>query len=247
VVFTTPDPEEVAASQARKREKKKAAEREARSGAAQARMAAATAAARQHQAALEAKAIAARGTIGLVRSVSTPSTSGNGNGALSGGPGNSGTAGGGGTAAASNSEDDDNDRPSLPGEKNFQNVRVLQRNLLYVVGLPPSISREDILKKREYFGKFGRIVKVAINRKQIHSDSRASYSAYVTFKRAADAEIAIRSVNGTSLEGRVVRATYGTTKYCSYFLRHVPCNNPGCLYLHELAKVEDCYTKVPLH
>lgn len=193
--------------------------------------------------------------------MSTPSTSGNGssmtnnNGGSSSSSSGSGgnsmlssslSSSGSGTNSGMNS-DDESDRPALPGEKNFQNVRVLQRNLLYVVGLPPSISREDILKKREYFGKFGRIVKVAINRKQIHSDSRASYSAYVTFKRSADAEIAIRAVNGTSLEGRVVRATYGTTKYCSYFLRHVPCNNPGCLYLHELAKVEDCYTKVTIN
>jgi hypothetical protein len=64
----------------------------------------------------------------------------------------------------------------------LQNVRVMQRNLVYVIGLPPSIAKDDILRRREHFGRFGRIVKVAVNRKQVHSTSNslASYSAYIT-------------------------------------------------------------------
>lgn len=42
------------------------------------------------------------------------------------------------------------------------------------------------------------------------------------------------------------RATFGTTKYCSFFLRNVTCNNPGCLYLHALARESDCFTKEDL-
>jgi len=127
----------------------------------------------------------------------------------------------------------------------LQNVRVLQRNLCYVVGLPASIAKEEILKKREHFGKFGRLVKVAVSRKQLVSGGY-SFSAYVTFKRSQDAEEAIKTMNRTVLEGRALRATFGTTKYCSYFLRSIACSNPGCLYLHELAKPEDCFTKEDL-
>eukprot|EP00808_Paulinella_micropora_P000050 g9041.t1 len=132
-----------------------------------------------------------------------------------------------------------------PTRKPLQNVRVLQRNLLYVVGLPLSIAREETLRKKEYFGKFGKIVKIAVNRKHTHSDSN-SCSAYVTFKRGKDAMEALRAMNGMLMEGRPIRATFGTTKYCTYFLRGVACNNPGCLYLHEVAKAEDCYTKQDL-
>ena len=35
-------------------------------------------------------------------------------------------------------------------------------------------------------------------------------------------------------------------RYCTFFLRNIACNNPSCLYLHDLAKVQDCYTKEDL-
>ena len=41
-----------------------------------------------------------------------------------------------------------------------QNVRVVQRNLVYVVGLALELCFEDLLKGPEYFGQFGKIVKV---------------------------------------------------------------------------------------
>lgn len=65
-----------------------------------------------------------------------------------------------------------------------QNVRVMQRNLVYVIGLAPALAKEEVLKQRQHFGRFGRIVKVAVNKKTAHGDpQRASYSAYVTFRR----------------------------------------------------------------
>ena len=39
------------------------------------------------------------------------------------------------------------------------------------------------------------------------------------------------------------RASFGTTKYCTYFLRNLPCNNPDCMYLHELGETDDSFTK----
>lgn len=41
-----------------------------------------------------------------------------------------------------------------------QNVRVIQRNLVYVVGLSMNLCREDVLRKQDFFGQFGKIVKV---------------------------------------------------------------------------------------
>eukprot|EP00602_Paraphysomonas_sp_CaronLab_P003678 CAMPEP_0185032258 /NCGR_PEP_ID=MMETSP1103-20130426/20208_1 /TAXON_ID=36769 /ORGANISM="Paraphysomonas bandaiensis, Strain Caron Lab Isolate" /LENGTH=540 /DNA_ID=CAMNT_0027568087 /DNA_START=546 /DNA_END=2168 /DNA_ORIENTATION=+ len=40
-----------------------------------------------------------------------------------------------------------------------------------------------------------------------------------------------------------MRASFGTTKYCNNFIRGVPCNNPECVYLHELGEDEDRFTK----
>jgi hypothetical protein len=45
-------------------------------------------------------------------------------------------------------------------------------------------------------------------------------------------------VDGFALSGRLMRASFGTTKYCNAFLRHAPCTNPDCLYLHDLGDDE---------
>ena len=39
-------------------------------------------------------------------------------------------------------------------------MRVVQRNLVYVVGLALDICYEDALKGPEYFGQYGKIIKV---------------------------------------------------------------------------------------
>ena len=132
-------------------------------------------------------------------------------------------------------------------DSDLQNVRIVQRNLVYVIGIPPQIAREEILRKKEYFGKFGRIIKIAINKKQmVGVGPKSSCSAYVTFKRDEDASAAIEEFNGRIIDGRTLKATFGTTKYCSFFLRNLVCSNPGCLYLHEFARPEDCFTKEDL-
>ncbi|CAM9597448.1 unnamed protein product, partial [Sphacelaria rigidula] len=45
------------------------------------------------------------------------------------------------------------------------------------------------------------------------------------------------------VDGRQVRSNFGTTKYCATYLRNSPCQNPDCLYLHELGDEEDRFTK----
>ena len=50
-------------------------------------------------------------------------------------------------------------------------------------------------------------------------------------------------MDGRCLDGSVIHASFGTTKYCSFFLRGVRCTNAECLYLHRMADPEDCFTK----
>ena len=40
------------------------------------------------------------------------------------------------------------------------------------------------------------------------------------------------------MANRVVRAFFGTTKYCTYFLKDSKCLNEECVYLHEYVKEE---------
>ncbi len=45
------------------------------------------------------------------------------------------------------------------------------------------------------------------------------------------------------LHGRQIRASFGTTKYCSYFIKGQECQNKECLYVHTLVPEEDTLPK----
>ena len=128
--------------------------------------------------------------------------------------------------------------------------RVVQRNLVYVIGISAKIAHEHILKEAEFFGQFGKIIKIVVNKKNFLASSSGSNppsaSAYITFVRKEDAARAIEFVDGSVYDDRVIRATYGTTKYCSYFLRGLTCQNPGCMYLHEPGEDISSFTKEQL-
>lgn len=59
--------------------------------------------------------------------------------------------------------------------KHLANVRVVQRNLVFVVGLPLRLADPEILKKHEYFGKYGKIHKVVINQSTTYAGSQGNY------------------------------------------------------------------------
>ena len=42
---------------------------------------------------------------------------------------------------------------------------------------------------------------------------------YITFSNEKEAAIAILCVDSLIMEGKIIRAFYGTTKYCNYFLQ----------------------------
>ena len=56
--------------------------------------------------------------------------------------------------------------------------RVVQRNLVFVVGLSPRLADVDVLKKHEYFGKFGKMHKVVINPNTSYAGSQVSAHHY---------------------------------------------------------------------
>ncbi|CAL5425118.1 unnamed protein product [Camellia sinensis] len=66
---------------------------------------------------------------------------------------------------------------------------------------------------------------------------------YITYPKEEEAVRCIQSVHGFTLDGRSLRACFGTTKYCHAWLRNVSCSNPDCLYLHEIGTQEDSFTK----
>lgn len=134
-------------------------------------------------------------------------------------------------------------------------MRVIQKNLVYVVGLNPPCSYDDlipVLKSEKYFGQYGKINKIVINKRAPnpnnphHLSSSPGYGVYVTFARKEDATKCIASVDGSISDGKLLRAAHGTTKYCSSYLRGQHCPNPNCMFLHEPGEEADSYSRQDL-
>lgn len=63
-----------------------------------------------------------------------------------------------------------------------------------------------------------------------------TYQAYITYSNQLDASLAIIALDGYKLSDRPLKVSFGTTKYCSHFVRGNACPNPDCFYLHQLDK-----------
>ena len=100
--------------------------------------------------------------------------------------------------------------------KRLANLRVIQKTLVYVIGLAPDIAQESTLKSLDFFGQYGKIEKIVINTNNIYNGSRGgpSYSAYMTFSNPRDSAIAILSVDQFIDNERLIRASFGTSKFC---------------------------------
>lgn len=135
--------------------------------------------------------------------------------------------------------------------KHLSGLRVLQKNLVYVVGLSPGIPEQEILstlRGDRYFGQYGKIVKIVVSNKKTNESgpNGQSLGVYVTFARNEDAARCIAAVNGSQNGDRVLRAQLGTTKYCSAYLRNETCTNKNCMFLHEPGDNNDSYSRQDL-
>lgn len=126
----------------------------------------------------------------------------------------------------------------------MRKIRVLQRNLVYVIGLPKEFTQENILSSEKLFGMFGEITKVVLGKKkESRIDREEIYSAYITYEQNISAVTAIKKMDGSEIGGRMIKCTFGTTKYCTYFLQNMKCNNENCLYLHKKGSKEESFSR----
>ena len=120
--------------------------------------------------------------------------------------------------------------------RNLAGVRVKQQNLVYIIGLIPSIRDEQALLQTlrgpDYFGQYGEIEKIVVSKAKPGAANQG-IGVYVTYARKEDAALCINSVDGSLNGERVLRAQFGTTKYCSAYLRGETCTNKNCSFLHE--------------
>jgi CCR4-NOT transcription complex subunit 4 len=130
--------------------------------------------------------------------------------------------------------------------KHLAGLRVVQKNLVYVTGLSPKLQEEELLhtlRGDTYFGQYGKIIKIVVSKARDRLDS---VGVYVTYERKDDAASCIAAVDGSPNGDRTLRAQFGTTKYCSAYLRGDTCMNRNCMFLHEAGEAGESYSRADL-
>ena len=130
------------------------------------------------------------------------------------------------------------------------NYRIIAKNLVYIIGLSESMADKNILMKYEYLGQYGKILKIIINKKKAYNQGSKfgpTYSAYITYNDPSEASIAILSIDKIMIDNHLIRANFGTTKYCQYYLNKNKCPNKNCVFLHKKANPEDIINREDLN
>jgi len=119
-----------------------------------------------------------------------------------------------------------------PNFKNLSKLRIIQKDLVHFQGFPKEIYDTKILSSPEYFGQYGTIKKICLVPKK---ETDTYYSCYITFETEEQAAYCILAVDSIKIKNKLVRAFFGTTKYCNNFLKGYPCLNKNCKFMHYFA------------
>ena len=124
--------------------------------------------------------------------------------------------------------------------ESLKQLRIINQNLVHVEGLPKNLLKIELLKSRKYFGQYGKIKKLILSRKINPENNKDVYSVYITYENKIEAACAILCVDSLLICGKIIRAFFGTTKYCNFFLENTTCKNlKKCLFLHQLVTNKD--------
>ena len=125
--------------------------------------------------------------------------------------------------------------------------RIIQKNLVYIIGLSSDLIKiESKLKSYEYFGQYGKIIKLVINKNKTYNSNGPngpSYTCYITYSSEEESSLAILSLDNCTIDNHEIKANYGTTKYCLNFIKNYECKNKDCLFLHKLADKKDIVSR----
>ena len=151
----------------------------------------------------------------------------------------------------SSSQNKDIFSSNLSEIRNLENSRIIQKNLVYIIGLSLNLIKKDsLLKNYEFFGQYGKITKFVINKNKTYNSNNPngpSYSCYVTYSNDSESSLAILALDNAIIDNHIIKASYGTTKYCLNFLKNSKCLNKDCLFLHKFANEEDIISKDELN
>ena len=118
--------------------------------------------------------------------------------------------------------------------------RIIQKNLVHIQGFDDSLYNENILISKEYLGQYGTIIKIVLVSKEDKASHKKLNSAYITFETNEQAAYCILSIDSIEVNNHIIRAFFGTTKYCNHFLNSYHClNEEKCMFLHRMADPTD--------
>ena len=72
--------------------------------------------------------------------------------------------------------------------RDLAGLRVVQRAMVHVTGLSPRIAKEDILRRQEYFGQYGNILKVVLSGAPKVASGPPTQSCSITYASRDEAE-----------------------------------------------------------
>ena len=112
-------------------------------------------------------------------------------------------------AAAAKKKEVEKREIEASSRKNLAGVRVVQKNLVYVIGLNPTIRDEhqllQTLRGKDYFGQYGDIEKIVVSKAKPGGNSNQGIGVYVTYSKRADAATCIATVDGSPNGDRILR------------------------------------------
>ncbi|KAG6489172.1 hypothetical protein ZIOFF_050432 [Zingiber officinale] len=113
-------------------------------------------------------------------------------------------------------------KPKISEEvrKHLSGVKSNAQNLVSVVGLPGNLCDENILERNEYFGQYGKVLKASISC-PAGTTSQKTFAGYITYAKEEEAVRCIQATHNYVLEGKTLRACFGTTKYCCAWLSNL--------------------------
>ena len=129
--------------------------------------------------------------------------------------------------------------------ESLKNIRIIKKNLIHVHGFPKTLAKSNTLKSPEYFGQYGTIIRSMISYKINPDNKRKNYSAYITYSNEREAALAILCVDSLMIKGKIIRAFFGTTKYCRYFLNNSQCpNSENCFFLQHILLAKPYFNNI---
>ena len=127
--------------------------------------------------------------------------------------------------------------------KMLNKCKILQRNVIFITGIPKDIENEELLKSSSYFGQYGVIKNIIINKTIIKKgltpdpDTFAAYITYIDIFSACYAYICLSACNIPDMPN--LNISFATTKFCKFFLKHTPCELKACSFYHNPCYFED--------